>query len=319
MDGHERAPSRNGLTGVAGTSSTNLDLFFIGLDRLPDVGQEQYARGFDLQMGGGIPGTMILLSRLGIPVRLQTALGRDLFSAYAAGQFRAAGIEPVNLWDGASDAIPLNLSVAMLTSADRTFVSYSDGFAVTDAVLTRIYQASAGSAVCVMDPRFTDVYEQLHREGTKLVLDPGWDDRMSVRRDRRLLELADFYTPNRMEAMQITGRDTPAEAARVLGDFFETVLIKLDAEGCLIQNNGSQRILPPVSDFGYRDSTGAGDAFLAGFLYGLYRGRTVPEAALYGNITGAKCVSAVGCLAASCTEPELLALADEKRAWLSDN
>ncbi len=43
------------------------------------------------------------------------------------------------------------------------------------------------------------------------------------------------------------------------------------------------------------DTTGAGDAFLAGFCYGLYHGKSA-ESILYGNLTGATSVTQVGCL-----------------------
>lgn len=290
---------------VSGAASVNIDLFFSGLPRLPEEGQELYAQGFSLQMGGGLPATLINLGRLGVPVRIQTGLGRDLFSQFAEQAFREAGVTPFNLCPDTTD-IPLNISAAMLTPSDRTFVSYSDGFPITDQVLEQLYQASTGAAICAMDPRFPEVYQKLHQEGTLLTLDTGWDDELSIQKYRPLLELADFYTPNQKEAMKITDTDSPEEAARVLSDFFPKVVVKLDASGCLIQEHGTQSVIPVIPTYIHQDSTGAGDAFLSGFLYGLYHDRSLAECVLYGNITGGKCVTAVGCLTAYCTEAELL-------------
>ena len=64
--------------------------------------------------------------------------------------------------------------------------------------------------------------------------------------------------------------------------------------------------VPPVSFGKAVDATGAGDAFSAGFAYGLFHGYAFADCLLLGNITGGKCVSAVGCLGASLTEAELL-------------
>ncbi|WP_455582800.1 carbohydrate kinase family protein [Dysosmobacter sp.] len=302
-------------TFVSGAGSVNIDLIFSGLPRVPEEGQELYSQGFSMQMGGGIPATLVNLGRLGVPVRIQTGLGEDLFSRFAVDAFQTAGVEPCNLCPGAA-GIPLNITAAMLTPGERTFVSYSDGLPVTDDTRHRIYEASRGAAICAMDPRFPEVYAELHREGTVLTLDTGWDDELSIEKYRPLLELADYYTPNQKEAMKITRTASPAAAARVLAEFFPRVVVKLDAAGCLIEENGVQSVISVIPEYVHQDSTGAGDAFLAGFLYGLYHGRPLAECVLYGNITGGKCVTAVGCLTAYCTEEELKEKAERYRRLL---
>lgn len=84
-------------TFISGAANVNIDLFFSGLPRLPEEGQELYSKGFSLQMGGGLPATLINLGRLGIPVRIQTGLGKDMFSRFARDAFESAGVTPFNL------------------------------------------------------------------------------------------------------------------------------------------------------------------------------------------------------------------------------
>ena len=67
---------------VGGVGYSNIDLIYSGLDRLPDKGEEIFARGFSMQFGGGIPATMINLSRLGVESRIITFAGHDLFSEF---------------------------------------------------------------------------------------------------------------------------------------------------------------------------------------------------------------------------------------------
>ena len=55
------------------------------------------------------------------------------------------------------------------------------------------------------------------------------------------------------------------------------------------------------------DTTGAGDAFRAGFIYGLFHDCPVEQCVQFGNITGAACVSAPGCLTGYVDEARLLA------------
>lgn len=296
---------------VAGAGSINIDLLFEGLPRIPNEGEELYSRGFSLQMGGGVSATLLNLAGLGVPVRIQTGLGNDMFSDFARRTFASFGVEPYNLADGTT-GIPLNISAALLTPSDRTFVSYTDGLPMDDA---RIYENSRGAKIVQMGVGSLEAYRRLKADGAILVFDTGWDDAMSLETYREYLELADYYTPNQKEALKITGTDQPADAARVLTQFFDKVIVKLDKDGCLILEDGQERIIPNIPVV-HRDSTGAGDAFLAGFLYGLYHDYSFAQNVLFGNITGGTCVTAVGCLTARLTEDELLDLAERYQPLL---
>ena len=296
---------------VAGAGSINIDLLFEGLPRIPNEGEELYSRGFSLQMGGGVSATLLNLAGLGVPVRIQTGLGNDMFSDFARRTFASFGVEPYNLADGTT-GIPLNISAALLTPSDRTFVSYTDGLPMDDA---RIYENSRGAKIVQMGVGSLEAYRRLKADGAILVFDTGWDDAMSLETYREYLELADYYTPNQKEALKITGTDQPADAARVLTQFFDKVIVKLDKDGCLILEDGQERIIPNIPVV-HRDSTGAGDAFLAGFLYGLYHDYSFAQSVLFGNITGGTCVTAVGCLTARLTDDELLDLAEHYQPLL---
>ena len=56
------------------------------------------------------------------------------------------------------------------------------------------------------------------------------------------------------------------------------------------------------------DSTGAGDAFLSGFMYGLFYDYDIKDCVLFGNITGGKAVTKVGALSGYVNEKELIEL-----------
>lgn len=297
---------------AAGIGSTNIDLLYSGLQRLPKEGEEVYSEGFSLKLGGGVPATMTHLARLSVPVRLATALGDDLFSQFAEAEYQKAGVTPLNLCK--TGGMPLNVSTAMITPKDRTFVSYGGKFAPSDADLEAAYALCKGAKVMEMQPdAFLPVYRACKADGTLLVLDSGWDAEMSLKHWKDYLQIADYYTPNRKEALQITGADTVEQAARILSDYFERVVIKLDSDGCLGLENGEMFTVPSISEFTCVDSTGAGDAFLAGFLYGLYHDKPLYDCILFGNITGGKCVTQVGALSGCVTEAQLRELAEKYR------
>lgn len=293
---------------VAGIGSTNIDLLYSGLEKLPNEGEEIYSKDFSIQLGGGVPATLINVGRLGIPAKIATELGDDMFSCFAAEQFQKHSVAPLNLYNGTD--MPLNVTSAMITSRDRTFMSYGKGnVTATDSALERAYEMCRGAKIVVMQVGgFLPLYKKLKEEGTTLVFDCGWDENMSLETYKEYLMLADYYTPNQKEALKITNTDTPEIAAEVLSDYFDKVVIKLDKDGCLGMENKKSFIVPPIPNIQCVDSTGAGDAFLAGFIYGLFYDYTFKECIKFGNIAGGKCVEKIGCLSGYATENELLAL-----------
>ncbi len=290
---------------IAGAGATNVDLLYQGFDRLAGVGEELYCKDFSLQLGGGLPATLINLGRLGISTKIATELGNDIFSNFAKEKFTQNGVNPTNLYSG--EGIPLNITSAIILPKDRTFYTYGKGnIEPDDKALETFYSIAKGSKICMMQlGGFLPVYKKLKEEGTILVLDTGWDDEMSIEKYCDYLELADYYTPNRKEAMKITGSDTPEDAAHALKQYFEKVVVKVDADGCIGIDGDEEFFIPSIEEFVNVDSTGAGDAFLAGFMYGLFYDYSLKDCIKFGNVTGGKAVTAVGALSGYVSEKEL--------------
>lgn len=291
---------------IAGAGATNVDLLYQGFDRLAGIGEELYCKDFSLQLGGGLPATLINLGRLGIETKIATELGTDIFSDFAKKKFIENGVEPTNLYTG--DQIPLNITSAIILPKDRTFYTYGKGtIDPDDKALETFYNIAKGSKICMMQMGgFLPVYKKLKEEGTILVLDTGWDDEMSFDKYDEYLTVADYYTPNRKEALRITGTDNEKDAAYALKKYFDKVVVKVDADGCIGIDGDEYFFCPSIEEFKNVDSTGAGDAFLAGFMYGLFYDYPLKDCIEYGNITGGKAVTAVGALSSYVNEKELL-------------
>ncbi len=157
-----------------------------------------------------------------------------------------------------------------------------------------------------------EVYKRLKAEGTTMVLDMSWDEDMSLEKYSDLLEVADIYTPNQKEAMRITGTNDPHDAARALKKYFDKVVVKVDKDGCIGIDDSEEFFVKSVEEFKNKDSTGAGDAFLAGLCYGLFYDFPFKDCIKFGNITGGKAVTEVGALTAYVNEEELLRYKKEK-------
>ncbi len=293
---------------VGGAGFANLDLLYAGLEKIPEEGQEVYAREFDMQLGGGVPATMINLSRLGIDSKLLTFAGKDFFSQFVTRALEGYGVQTINLYKGSGR--PITLSSVMICGGDRSIVSHQDRVEITPYDIEQVYRQLHGAKVVDMQAGFLEAYQRLSAENTIQVFDTGWEEDLSIDKYKDYLEVADYYVPNRKEALKITGESTIENAAKKLGKFFPDVIIKLDKEGCLLKNREGTKIIPPLQGSKVVDATGAGDAFLGGFMYGLYHDYPVEQCIRFGNVTGGICVQGMGCLTKFVGETELLRLAD---------
>lgn len=104
----------------------------------------------------------------------------------------------------------------------------------------------------------------------------------------------DVLFGNEDEALALTGSTTVDDAARQVQSWCRVAALTLGADGCLVVTpEGSQRIAAaPVAQV--IDTTGAGDLFAAGFLYGLTHGADPAECARLGGVAAAEVISHIG-------------------------
>jgi ribokinase len=111
---------------------------------------------------------------------------------------------------------------------------------------------------------------------------------------RRSLELTDILLPNKLGIRELAGdRDLVAAARQLLKVGPRVVVVTLGADGALVVTE-KKHFLVPAFKVQAVDTTGAGDAFSAGFIYGIViRGWNYRKAAIFANAVAAiKCTRA---------------------------
>ena len=105
--------------------------------------------------------------------------------------------------------------------------------------------------------------------------------------------------------MKLAGTGDLEEAVRFLACYTPHPIVTLGKGGCAVWQDGSIHYVPAVDDFQTVDTTGAGDNFLAGVVYGLLQNETLEGCARLGNIFAGQSTTGVGCFGAEIT-PELI-------------
>jgi sugar/nucleoside kinase (ribokinase family) len=97
---------------------------------------------------------------------------------------------------------------------------------------------------------------------------------------------------NEEEARSFTGEE-PAAAARIISEDCDIAVVKTGEKGSIIQDGANTRIIPAIKAE-LKDTTGAGDLYAAGFLYGLTKGYDLKLCGEIGSILGGKVIEVYG-------------------------
>jgi ribokinase len=105
----------------------------------------------------------------------------------------------------------------------------------------------------------------------------------------------DVFLPNYQEGEVLTGLDDPEAIAAALAKLYPQALImlKLDADGALVYEDGVATHLPPATN-NLVDATGAGDSFAGAFLARYLRGASAVEAAHFATTISAWVIEHLG-------------------------
>jgi sugar/nucleoside kinase (ribokinase family) len=299
------------------------------LRALPDAGRLVLVDEMGLHTGGCAVNTATALARLGLPTQVIGRIGADSFGDFLLETLDERGIDT----QGVSHDPDAGTSATMVMvdpDGERRFVHYIGANAyltLDDFDFGMIEAASilhvAGSLVLpgIDGEPTAQLLQRAQAAGVTTFLDTVWDD------TGRWMDLlgpclpyVDYFVPSLTEAQALTGQDEPEAVAHALLDRgVGTVGLKMGADGCLVMTdggpNGSTResLRAPAFEVDVIDATGAGDAFAAGFITGVWKGWSLEKTARLANAAGALCVTGIGATGGVRSLPETLAFMESAK------
>jgi len=281
-------------------------------------GTTQWISSLEYHVGGNGANTARALAVLGTPVRLLGVVGNDAPADFILGALSQAGVDTSRIRRCKE---PTAATVVVINSSgDRQFLHRlgSSSYAFEEPT-----EFTAELCQDVSHYHFASLFvlPHLRRHGPEMLnrarnaglttsLDTNWDPLGKwMGTLSPLLPYVDILFMNEDEALMTTGSGDPALAASVvLNRGVGTAVMKLGRRGCAVYT-ADEEILSPAFDVVTKDTTGAGDCFVAGFLAARQAGASWKEAARFGNAVGALSVEKVGAAAG------VLPWA-ETRAWI---
>jgi sugar/nucleoside kinase (ribokinase family) len=260
------------------------DLVFVGLERLPRPGEEVKTDRFHATIGGGAVITAIGAARLGMSTTILSAL-----SDAASKRLRRERVRVTNL---RKPHEPHAITAALSTTSDRAFVTFNGVNAALEPRLRRALATTTATHVhLALGPRdlaaWTRLVSRLRRRRVTVSWDFGWNESLAADEGLdALMDALDLVFLNELEAPLYAHATTLDEAYPRLRTPRSNVIVKLGDQGSRwLRADGD--VLMPAPTVDAVDTTGAGDAFNAGFLSAWLRGATPAACLATGNSVGA--------------------------------
>ena len=273
------------------------------VSHLPAAGELVLAERILLTIGGCAANVAVDLAKMGMTAAVVGRVGDDVFGRVVADMLQGAGVDvsALQISPGSDTSQTLIVNVA---GQDRRFIhtfGANADFRAADIPADRLAHCRVlylgGYLVMpgVAQDELAEVFATARRAGARTVLDvvtPGPADYLP--RLERLLPHVDVFLPNNHEAELITGVKEPlrqADVFRRLG--VGTAIITCGGEGTVLVSD-RVRLRAGVYPVPFVDGTGGGDAFAAGYVYGLLQGLDAEGCLRVASALGASCVRGVG-------------------------
>ena len=284
----------NGVTDPAGEpggydvlllGSYFCDLIFTGLPGVPRLGADLFSTEFDMVPGASYR-TALACQRLGLRAGWLCDFGTDFFSRFVLDMAAQDGLD-LSLFRHHPFAVR-RVSAAFSFVHDRGFISYMDPIEAASPI--EIIQQHRPRAVqlshLTYDAAQAELAEAARAAGTLIYMDCQADAAtLATPGVAEALRRVDVFAPNESEALHLTGAATVEAALEQLAGLAPLVIVKRGSEGAMARQ-GHEVLQSPGLQVNVCDTTGAGDCFNAGFLYGRLAGMPLADCLRRGNICG---------------------------------
>jgi sugar/nucleoside kinase (ribokinase family) len=280
-----------------GSDVTAVGHFSIDTIRLPS------RSGPFVVLGGSVTYTTFVAKRLEATVSIISKVGSDFPEAYM-WWLKQEGIDVsgvVRLGNEQTTRFELEYGKDL---SSRTLRLKNKASAISLDDLPRSLQAKAVHIAPIAGEISCDVVEHLKGCADVLSLDPqgllrSFDEAGNVTCDspvdKGLLSLVNIYKSSADEIAALTKCSDLNLAIKTVHDFgIETVIVTLGAKGAVLSVEETRYNIPACSSRVFVDPTGAGDAFIGGFLTEYLREKDSLWCACVGSAAASLVVEAIG-------------------------
>lgn len=265
-----------------------------------EVSKAVAGRPYSLSLGGSADNTIRAMAQLGSSVGFIGKVGRDTTGDFFEQALENLGIKPV-IFRGENRS---GKCVSLISpDGERTMLTHlgaalelkaeeisADIFAGYDCLYIEGYLVQDHTLI-------ESVIRTAKRAGLKVAIDLASFNVVEENLEflQRLVgNFVDIVFANEDEARVFSGEEEPINALQYISELCELAVVKISMKGAIIKQ-GEQVVHVGIMKAAKRvDTTGAGDFYAAGFLYGLTEGLDLRQCGTIGAVTAGKVIEVVG-------------------------
>jgi sugar/nucleoside kinase (ribokinase family) len=273
------------------------------ITHVPAAGELVMADNMLLTIGGCAANAAVDLAKMGVRSAVVGRVGADAFGRIVTEMLRQAGVDAALLRASGTTGTSQTL-IVNVAGQDRRFIhtfGANSEFSAADIPLDRLTTSKVlylGGYLLMphlKQEELIPVFAAARKFGVKTVLDvaiPHPGEYLS--RLDKLLPHVDVFLPNSHEGELITGVSDPLEQAAVFHRLGAGTSVITMGEGGAVFVRHDLRLRSGVFKVPYVDGSGGGDAFDAGYIYGLLHDMEPEDCLRFASALGASCVRAIG-------------------------
>lgn len=248
--------------------------------------------------GGSAANTIHGLAHLGIQTGFIGKIGKDNFGKFFENDMRQYGIQPILF----HDLNETGRSVALVSpDSERTFATFlgaSIGLHKEDITsnLYKGYNILHVEGYLVQNKELIKKTLRLAKaNGLTVTFDMASYNVVADNIDflkKMIHEYVDVIFANKQEAQVFTG-ENPNAALKVLAELSDIAVIKMGINGSIVRT-GNKEFKIGIVKVNSIDTTGAGDLYASGFIYGMCKGLSVSQCGQLGAICGGYVTEVMG-------------------------
>ena len=293
---------------IAVVGEIYIDHILTGFAKWPQPGEEVFTNEYLQEVGGGAAITACALARLGRSVSLIGAVGPKEIP-WLECRLSSFGVSSAEL---SSSEGRTGVTISVSNNVDRSFFTYVGENAHLEkrlkgeATMQHLTEARHVHFAMPLTVRIADsILPLLHAAGCTTSLDVGhqaaW---LNDPANLRTCAAVHYLLPNEREAKLICDGDADAYLDFTRKNGWPSGVVKLGAQGAAMRIDDSiLRVYSPRVEA--IDTTGAGDAFDAGFIDGLLDGAAGVECMRRGCVCGSLSTRVIGALQGLSNREEL--------------
>ena len=284
---------------VIGFGALNVDKLF-KVNRIAGAEEESFIESYAETCGGSAANTMVGLARLGCKVGFIGKVGCDKEGDLLLEDFCREGVDTqgvIRAKQGRSGSV---MGFVDKKGARALYIDsgVNDTIKPKEISVEYVSQARFLHLTSFVGEKSFQTQKKLLKtlpNSVKVSFDPGaLYARRGLAQLEPIIKKAYVLMPNARELELITGKTDYCKSADFLiGRGAKIVAVKLGGDGCYVTDGRERHLVKPVK-VKVVDTTGAGDAFCAGFLYGLLNDKSLYECGRLGNLVASRCIMKMG-------------------------